>query len=94
MKTGKIDLPQFTILKKSQTTRWEKGHRHGVVKTHNTEYATHKWENNHNCRGSCKERMIQAPHQAYQPRSPTPGRQVSRTPGFEDQWVGLAYGRD
>lgn len=66
--------------------------RQGRTKIHHKEYATHQWENNHNFRGSCKERMAQIPHQVYQPRSHASERHASGTSGSEDQWLALAYG--
>ena len=60
------------------------GRRGGdVVQSRSTPHGsmTHRWEANHNCRGSSKERGVWAPYWALQPGGPALGRQAARTLG-------------
>lgn len=57
-----------------------------MVKTQTPGQATHKWENNHPCRGCPQVARSPISARAPQPGGPVPGGRAPRTFGSEGQW--------
>lgn len=90
MKTGKTDFPQLHI--KIKRIRWEEREDKVDPRSTTKSECNPPMENNHNFRGSCKERMTQLPQQVYSAQeSHVPRKHTSRTSGSEDHWLALAY---